>query len=360
MFGSDKKSNQGTGPAGDKEMEYQVMPHFDVQKPAASQNKNRLPQSFGGESVHKKSGWMKILIIAAAILITLGVAGYFLYPKLFGDKNEVAPSPPPAQTINVDEPKNEPVDTDEDGLMDDKEIELGSKTDDPDSDGDGLADGDEVNIYNSDPMLADSDADSFDDGREVAREYSPIINTSEKASTVELQRWTQRIDEYGLHEPTPETLILKKEVPGQSALKTTYTNEVLQFSIDLPSMLNSRESEDGRAVGIYITGKRSSDTDVTTDPITITQAVKVESETLQDWIDGQYQIGIDYESIEIITTHDLQPIRLIGATTGEESCSKNQTFFAKDNTIIILTLVCNESQDFILLYQQVLESFKFL
>lgn len=62
----------------------------------------------------------------------------------------------------------EPVDTDEDGLTDDEEAELGTDPSNPDSDADGLQDGEEVNGDNpTDPMNPDTDGDGATDGDEV-------------------------------------------------------------------------------------------------------------------------------------------------------------------------------------------------
>lgn len=61
-----------------------------------------------------------------------------------------------------------PEDTDEDGLTDDEEGELGTDPENPDSDGDGLTDGEEVDGDTpTDPLNPDSDGDGATDGDEV-------------------------------------------------------------------------------------------------------------------------------------------------------------------------------------------------
>ncbi|NYJ03616.1 serine/threonine-protein kinase [Nocardioides thalensis] len=68
----------------------------------------------------------------------------------------------------------EPEDTDEDGLTDDEEGELGTDPSNPDSDGDGLTDGDEVNAEApTDPMNPDTDGDGATDGDEVEAGTDP-------------------------------------------------------------------------------------------------------------------------------------------------------------------------------------------
>jgi outer membrane protein OmpA-like peptidoglycan-associated protein len=59
------------------------------------------------------------------------------------------------------------VDSDNDGLPDKIEKELGTDPHNPDTDGDGLTDGDEVNVYKTNPLKADSDGDGLKDGDEV-------------------------------------------------------------------------------------------------------------------------------------------------------------------------------------------------
>ncbi len=60
-------------------------------------------------------------------------------------------------------------DEDNDGLDNQREINLGTEYDNPDSDDDGLDDGVEVNQYNTDPQNDDTDYDGLDDRAEVNR-----------------------------------------------------------------------------------------------------------------------------------------------------------------------------------------------
>lgn len=59
------------------------------------------------------------------------------------------------------------MDTDDDGLTDAEEEELGTDPENPDTDGDGLTDGEEVNEYETDPLEPDTDGDGLEDGEEV-------------------------------------------------------------------------------------------------------------------------------------------------------------------------------------------------
>lgn len=60
-----------------------------------------------------------------------------------------------------------PVDTDGDGLTDDRELQIGTDPNNPDTDGDGIKDGEEVLTYKTDPLNPDSDFDGLKDGAEV-------------------------------------------------------------------------------------------------------------------------------------------------------------------------------------------------
>ena len=74
-----------------------------------------------------------------------------------------------AQTLNV---ALGSVDSDEDGLSDAEESELGTDPNNADSDGDGLSDGVEVELGTS-PTSADTDGDGYTDGEEQAEGTSP-------------------------------------------------------------------------------------------------------------------------------------------------------------------------------------------
>lgn len=58
-------------------------------------------------------------------------------------------------------------DPDNDGLTNDREIELGTDPEDLDTDNDGLKDGEEVDIYNTSPVDYDTDGDGLGDGEEI-------------------------------------------------------------------------------------------------------------------------------------------------------------------------------------------------
>jgi len=65
------------------------------------------------------------------------------------------------------------LDTDEDGLTDEKEYDLGTNPRLVDSDSDGLSDWEEIRIFDTDPLNNDSDGDTYLDGEEVQNGYDP-------------------------------------------------------------------------------------------------------------------------------------------------------------------------------------------
>lgn len=65
-------------------------------------------------------------------------------------------------------------DPDGDGLTNAQEAALGTDPLSADTDGDGLLDGDEVNLYHTDPTMADTDNDGRSDAQELAEGTDPV------------------------------------------------------------------------------------------------------------------------------------------------------------------------------------------
>ena len=65
-------------------------------------------------------------------------------------------------------------DFDEDGLTNLQEYEQGTEPYNEDTDGDGLKDGEEINTYGTDPLKVDTDDDGLDDGDEIYFETDPL------------------------------------------------------------------------------------------------------------------------------------------------------------------------------------------
>ena len=175
---------------------------------------------------HTGPSMAKVALLSLAIIVLLGGAAYGVYTLMNGmGTNEdpsvvptpttttqapptqapvvvpIAPEPTPTATdmgvtlpppvtvpppdVNIPLPSTStpvvvpspsttsPIDSDNDGLTDQQEIELGLEPMNPDSDGDGLSDGDENKIYGTNPLNADTDKDGYSDGDEVKNGYNP-------------------------------------------------------------------------------------------------------------------------------------------------------------------------------------------
>ena len=72
-----------------------------------------------------------------------------------------------SSTNPVDDPSDDALDSDKDGLNDEQEVEAGTDPSNPDTDADGLTDGEEI-ANDTDPNAADSDSDGLTDGAEVS------------------------------------------------------------------------------------------------------------------------------------------------------------------------------------------------
>jgi hypothetical protein len=103
------------------------------------------------------------------------------------DDEDAAVSPDATEACNgvddncddaVDELDECSVDTDDDGVPDWEEIELGTDPDQADSDGDGLDDGEEVDL-GTDPLDEDTDGDGLTDGEEVDYGLDPTSTDSD-------------------------------------------------------------------------------------------------------------------------------------------------------------------------------------
>lgn len=142
----------------------------------------------------QKKGKFFIILIVLLIVVIFGLAGFFAYNYLI--KNKTAPQTlTPNESLQElmkslnEEKQNEnvnqenkdsepvtptaPVDSDSDGLSDERELELGTNPGLSDTDNDGLSDLEEIDVYQTNPALKDTDADGYEDGLEVKNGYDP-------------------------------------------------------------------------------------------------------------------------------------------------------------------------------------------
>ncbi len=123
-----------------------------------------------------------VLVIGAAFLISLKILRSKtpvtpLAPAIEDQTPTVVTTPPVQVTPPVEEtapPAAETqLDTDKDGLLDAREMELGTSVTKSDTDGDTLFDREEVEVYKTNPLSPDTDGDSYLDGAEVKGGYNP-------------------------------------------------------------------------------------------------------------------------------------------------------------------------------------------
>jgi len=173
-----------------------ITPASAVPSPISSQILGDEDPGIGGGSNKK----IFLAIIAVAVVLILGIGGYFAWRQLSTPSTQVLESGPsisnvPAITVpeeSVAPPETEEpidtsaveaimeeeagvvdVDTDMDGIIDDEELNLGTNPMKVDSDDDGLTDREEVKIYKTDPLNPDTDGDTYLDGEEARGGYNP-------------------------------------------------------------------------------------------------------------------------------------------------------------------------------------------
>lgn len=129
-------------------------------------------------------GFKKVLITILSIIVMAGLltgGGYWVYvqflrptplnPNLNINFNNL-PATQTNQQVEEQTPAV-PLDSDNDGLSDDQEAQLGTDPRNPDTDGDRLFDREEVEVYKTDPLNKDTDGDTYEDGSEVQGGYDP-------------------------------------------------------------------------------------------------------------------------------------------------------------------------------------------
>lgn len=138
------------------------------------------------EGSRRRVGWgtkMRLIILAIVASVFLILLLFLYLPKGIGNNDSgnedtninnittvVDPIRPDESSAGAEFTI---LDSDGDGLTDEREAEVGTKINQVDSDGDGLSDREEVEIYKTDPLDRDTDNDSFSDGEEVRNFFNP-------------------------------------------------------------------------------------------------------------------------------------------------------------------------------------------
>jgi hypothetical protein len=83
------------------------------------------------------------------------------------------------------------VDTDDDGVFDNKELRIGTNPLKADTDGDGLTDGQEVQEYGTNPLERDTDKDGWGDASEIEKGTNPNAADSDGDGLNDLDEFTR-------------------------------------------------------------------------------------------------------------------------------------------------------------------------
>lgn len=112
-----------------------------------------------------------VLDVSPSIDGSAAVTSSFTQPVPITTPPEGVNIPPPTPVEPTPSPAS--MDTDNDGLNDQRETELGTDPQKTDTDGDALSDGDEVLKYGTNPVNRDTDGDGYGDGSEIGNRYNP-------------------------------------------------------------------------------------------------------------------------------------------------------------------------------------------
>jgi hypothetical protein len=165
--------------------------------PDIRKDKRKEPKIILSDSKRPVAIWkiFSLVMVGLLILIFAAIFAYFLFvrstkktiqvPSLFPqevlqEESLETPTPlfeTPSQipTPEIPQPTNQPnpLDTDQDGLSDEKEKTLGTSMIKADTDDDSLFDREEVEVYKTNPLDPDTDKDGYHDGDEVKNGYNP-------------------------------------------------------------------------------------------------------------------------------------------------------------------------------------------
>lgn len=177
-----------------------------------------------------------LIIVCILLVIVLSLGGYLAYyfyfvksenkPEEVAKVREVTPTPEPIQRNAIvtktsadwlqkyfqkmecaeESLCGDQADPDRDGLQNLEEFTLGTDPNNPDSDKDGLADGNEVKVFETSPLQASTTGNTkYDDAADAKNGYDSKT-PGKKYTDARLSEIKSRMKQYGLHQPTIQTL----------------------------------------------------------------------------------------------------------------------------------------------------------
>lgn len=119
-------------------------------------------------------------------------------------------------------------DTDQDGLNNAQELDLGTDPCNKDTDEDGVADGVEVNQITSNPLVADTDGDTLNDGDDLALGFSPLLQDTDSDGILDCdERVQQTLNVVIENEERPEVSSVSVSFEGTGNINsTTYIEDL--------------------------------------------------------------------------------------------------------------------------------------
>ena len=153
----------------------------------AVQSTENTTQTQQGDVLGKALIPLWVLPVLAIILISTLCLGAFLISRVRGQASSATQTAQYAgsliaaatQTAAFNQTQAVAIgqeDTDGDGLVNAREIEIGTDPTKADTDGDELSDGNEVNQFGTDPLKPDTDGDGLSDGEEILRRNTNPLN----------------------------------------------------------------------------------------------------------------------------------------------------------------------------------------
>jgi hypothetical protein len=172
-----------------------ILPNPDYTPPAKQETITVETKKSKGMGVASMAKVVMIIVVVFGVMV-FGYGGWVIYTKYATvsdsnktevpkfeaneqktENNNVANNQTATSTEQNPAEQNNPVvdtvDSDDDGLKDQEEKQIGTDPNNPDTDGDKLSDMDEVRVWLTDPLKADTDGDGYADGAEILGGYNP-------------------------------------------------------------------------------------------------------------------------------------------------------------------------------------------
>ncbi len=250
---------------------------------------------------------------------------------------------------------------DNDSLTIEEEKSLGTDPKRIDTDGDGLNDGEEVKIYHTDPKRIDTDGDGLNDGEEIVSGHSPLEVPSEELD-IDKDNLIDYFEIY-IYKTSPENPdtdgdgISDKEEIEKEQNPLEKEEKIFSFSLENLSFnefvnplykYKIKYPKDWQSDILY--GQPETVSFKYLDHIVVSIEVLKNPKklTLSEWLKSRSEESKNLKEI------------LINKLKGLKSFQKNKVYFSKGDRIFILNYFPLEGKDYQVIFDQMINSFKFL